>query len=64
MASWVTSADGTDFLLCVNAKDERDQSPRRWTNIKRRLAFCRITQDGDDEGCCALIGYLPRPRPF
>ena len=47
-------ADGTGFLLCVNAKDERDQSLRRWTNIKRRLAFCRITQDGDDEGCLRL----------
>jgi hypothetical protein len=47
-------ADGTGFLLCVNAKDERDQSPRRWTNIKRRLAFCRITQDGDEEGCLHL----------
>jgi hypothetical protein len=47
-------ADGTGFLLCVNAKDECDQSPRRWTNIKRRLAFCRITQDGDDEGCLRL----------
>jgi hypothetical protein len=46
--------DGTGFLLCVNAKDERDQSLRRWTNIKRRLAFCRITQDGDDEGCLRL----------
>jgi hypothetical protein len=47
-------ADGTGFLLCVNAKDERYQSLRRWTNIKRRLAFCRITQDGDDEGCLRL----------
>jgi hypothetical protein len=47
-------ADGTGFLLCITAKDERDQSPRRWTNIKRRLAFCRLTQDGDDEGCLRL----------
>jgi hypothetical protein len=47
-------ADGAAFLLCVNAKDERDQSPRRWTNVKRRLAFCRISQDGDDEGCLRL----------
>jgi hypothetical protein len=47
-------ADGTGSLLSVNAKDERDQSPRRWTNIKRRLAFCRITQDGDEEGCIQL----------
>ena len=43
--------DGKGFLLCVTAKGERDQSPRRWTSIKRRLEFCRITQDGDDEGC-------------
>ena len=53
-------ADGTGFLLCVNAKDERYQSLRRWTNIKRRLAFCRITQDGDDEGCLRL-DRLPTP---
>jgi hypothetical protein len=53
-------ADGTGFLLCVNAKDERYQSLRRWTNIKRRLAFCRITQDGDDEGCLRL-DQLPTP---
>jgi hypothetical protein len=52
--------DGEGFLLCVTAKDERDQSPRRWTSIKRRLAFCRITQDGDDEGCLHL-DQLPTP---
>jgi hypothetical protein len=46
--------DGDGFLLCVTAEDERDQSPRRWTGIKRRLAFCRLTQDGDDEGCLHL----------
>ena len=46
--------DGEGFLLCVTAKDERDQSPRRWASIKRRLAFCRLTQDGDDEGCLHL----------
>jgi hypothetical protein len=52
--------DGEGFLLCVTAKDERDKSPRRWTSIKRRLAFCRITQDGDDEGCLHL-DQLPTP---
>ena len=52
--------DGEGFLLCVTAKDERDKSPRRWTSIKRRLAFCRITQDGDDEGCLHL-DRLPTP---
>jgi hypothetical protein len=52
--------DGEGFLLCVTAKDERDQSPRRWTSTKRRFAFCRITQDGDDEGCLHL-DQLPTP---
>jgi hypothetical protein len=51
--------DGKGFLLCVTAKDERDQSPRRWTSTKRRLAFCRITQDGDDEGCLHLDQLPP-----
>jgi hypothetical protein len=46
--------------LCVTAKDERDQSPRRWMNVKQRLAFCRIMQDGDDEGCLHLY-RLPTP---
>ena len=52
--------DGQGFLLCVTPKDERDKSPRRWTSIKRRLEFCRITQDGDDEGCLHL-DQLPTP---
>jgi hypothetical protein len=50
--------DGDGFLLCVTAKDERDQSPRRWTNVKQRLAFCRIMQDGDYEGCLHLDRLL------
>lgn len=52
-------ADGAGFLLCVTA-DQRTQSPRRWTNVKRRLAFCHLTQDGDDEGCLHL-DRLPTP---
>jgi hypothetical protein len=52
--------DGDGFLLSVVAKDERDQSPRRWTNVKQRLAFCRIMQDGDDEGSLHL-DRLPTP---
>jgi hypothetical protein len=43
-------ADGSGYLLYVAT----DESPRRWTGIKRRLAFCRLTQDGDDEGCLRL----------
>jgi hypothetical protein len=43
-------ADGDGWLIVV----ETDESSRRWTFIKRRLSFCRITQDGDDEGCLHL----------
>ena len=25
-----------------------------WTHTKRRLSFCTITQDADDEGCLRL----------
>jgi hypothetical protein len=25
-----------------------------WTHTKRRLSFCAVTQDGDDEGCLRL----------
>ena len=47
--------DGAGYLLCVVADDERDQSARRWTNVKGRLAaICRLTQDGEDEGCLHL----------
>jgi len=47
--------DGAGYLLCVNGT-----SPRRWTNVKARLSFCRLTQDGDDEGCLHL-DRLPTP---
>jgi hypothetical protein len=43
-------ADGSGYLLCVTT----DESPRRWTNVKARLRFCHVTQDGDDEGCFHL----------
>ena len=29
-------------------------SPRQWTAHKKRLAFCELTQDGDEEGCFRL----------
>jgi hypothetical protein len=31
-----------------------DESPRRWTGVKKRLGFCRLSQDGDDEGSLFL----------
>jgi hypothetical protein len=42
-------ADGKGWLIVAT-----DESIRRWTNVKRRLSFCRITQDGDDDGCLHL----------
>jgi hypothetical protein len=39
-------ADDDGWLIVI----QTDESTRRWTNIKRRLSFCRVTQDGDDEG--------------
>jgi hypothetical protein len=50
-------ADGHGFLLYVSTRE----SPRRWTMVKRRLAFCQLNQDGDDEGCLRL-DRLPRPE--
>jgi hypothetical protein len=48
-------ADGAAFLMYVTTQE----SPRRWVNVKRRLAsFCRVTQDGDAEGCLHL-DHLP-----
>jgi hypothetical protein len=42
-------ADGAGFLLVVFIG-----SSRSWTAAKARLAFCRVTQDGDDEGTLRL----------
>lgn len=42
--------DGFQFMIINNDK------PRtaRWTNVKQRMAFCQLTQDGDDEGAFVL----------
>jgi hypothetical protein len=42
--------DGDGYILCITT----GESARRWGFVKKRLAFCRITQDGDDEGCLHL----------
>jgi hypothetical protein len=42
--------DSRGFLFYVST----GESPRRWTGIKKRLGFCRLTQDGNDEGCLYL----------
>lgn len=47
--------DGAGYLLCIVS--ER-LSTRRWNVSNEELAFCRLTQDGDSEGCLHL-GRLP-----
>jgi hypothetical protein len=51
-------ADGSGFLIVVVSMRP---SIRRWANIKGKLDFCRVTQDGDDEGCLHL-DHLPTPK--
>src|SRR5262245_45379278 len=36
-------------------------SARKWNNLKSRLSFRMVTQDGDDEGCFRLL-ELPTPE--
>jgi hypothetical protein len=49
-------ADGPGFLLCVST----GESARLWGFVKKRLAFCQLRQDGEDEGCLYL-DRLPTP---
>jgi len=51
-------ADGCGFLIIVVSMR---RSIRVWPNIKGKLDFCRVTQDGDDEGCLHL-DHLPMPK--
>lgn len=44
-----TWGDGKGWVLWVGCR-----SPLHWTHTKRRLSFCEVTQDGDDEGCLRL----------
>ena len=47
--------DGGGYLLYCSPG-----SVRLWSEAKKDLAFCELTQDGDDEGCFRLHG-LPTP---
>jgi hypothetical protein len=49
-------SDGAALLLYVTT----EESVRRWNNIKHRLDFCCVVQDGDDEGCLQL-DRMPAP---
>jgi hypothetical protein len=51
-------ANGTGYLLYVHIDErtamEREPSSRPWKNAKARLTFCKVTRDGDWEGCLHL----------
>lgn len=38
-----------DILIYISCR-----SRRHWTYTKKRLSFCKVTQDGDSEGCLRL----------
>ena len=46
-------ADGDGYLLCIGG-----QSARLWSAAKRKLSFCQLRIDGDDEGTLHL-DHLP-----
>ena len=50
-----TWGDGRTWVLFVSS-----HSSRHWTAIKAQLGFCKVTQDGADEGCLRLF-HLPTP---
>ena len=45
--------DGEGYLLVIHAG-----TARMWTEAKRALHRCQVTQDGDDEGCLHM-DHLP-----
>jgi hypothetical protein len=49
-------SDGSGYLLCITT----GESARRWGFVKKRLEFCRVRQNGDDEGCLRL-DRMPAP---
>jgi hypothetical protein len=51
-----TWGDGKSWVLFVACR-----SAKGWTNTKRRLSFCTVTQDCQDEGCLRLH-ELPTPE--
>lgn len=45
--------DGAGWLVAVTDPSTAGR-PRRWGNVKARLAFCELRQNGDSEGCLRL----------
>jgi len=44
-----TWGDGHTWIVRVRCRSEK-----HWAYTKRRLVFCTVTQDGDNEGCLRL----------
>src|SRR5262249_23501188 len=51
-----TWGDGLSWAIYIASG-----SPRKWSADKNRLAFCLVTQDGDEEGVVRMFG-LPTPE--
>src|SRR4051812_48103814 len=53
-----TWGDGETFCLCCVSPDSfdpgRTQLAAWWGAVKRRLSWCKVAQDGDDEGVLRL----------
>jgi hypothetical protein len=49
-------ASGDRLLLFFSVPEKGNQTPssRPWERVKRTLSFCKVTQDGDWEGCLQL----------
>ena len=45
--------DGTGYAIFVST----DELPRRWTNTKKRLAFCNVSQTATTRASWRSIGY-------
>jgi hypothetical protein len=52
-----TWGDGEGFLIYVGL-----QSARAWSAVKKKLAFCQLTQDGECEGCFRRSGMPSRQQ--
>jgi hypothetical protein len=50
--SW---GDGKTWIIYARCRSEK-----HWAYTKRRLSFCTVTQDGEDDGCLRLHA-LPKP---
>lgn len=52
-----TWGDGRSWAIWIGCR-----SAQHWTWTKKRLAFCRVTQDGDDEGVLRLHALPTREQ--